>query len=175
MDEGGKLVRQGFEGDNGQSRKPFVHTLLGQGRLEQFILDSIHENSSIKVERSVAAEALQFNELDKDDHSAYPITVQIRTLEAEKAVNGEVHAQNGVLEAKNGMSKKNASDDSNGVTPQSNGEEKIEIVKAKYLLACDGAHSWTRRQMGIPMDGSNTDYVWYVLTGPATRISLTLF
>lgn len=157
-------MRQGFVGDEAESRKPFVHSLLGQGRLEQFILDSIHEHSSIKVERGVIAEGLNFNEADQADHSSYPITVQIRTIGSEeKATNGVANGQNGEAETENGVLKGSSNPDSNGVTPHAHSEkEKIEIIKARYLLACDGARSWTREQMGIPMEGSSTDYVWYV-------------
>jgi phenol 2-monooxygenase len=155
-------VRQEHSGENNESRMPFVHTLLGQGRLEQFILDSIHENSSIKVERGVVAEALNFNELDQEDHAAYPITVQLRTLNPKNPVNGEAKAQNGPIKLENGVVNRQLSDESNGVPPEIQREEKVEIVKARYLLACDGARSWTRTQMGLAMEGSSTEYVWYV-------------
>ncbi|KAJ1303080.1 hypothetical protein OPQ81_011281 [Rhizoctonia solani] len=40
-----------------------------------------------------------------------------------------------------------------------------ETVQAKYLLGCDGAHSWTRAQMGIEMVGETSDQVWGVVDG----------
>lgn len=139
---------------------PFVLTALGQGRLEQFILDSIHGNSSIKIERSVVAEGLNFNEVDQEDHSAYPITVQLRTLDSEKPVNGEAHVPNGPVKVGVGVAKRDPCYGSNGIPSQSHNEEKIVIVRARYLLACDGARSWTRSQMGLPMEGSSTEHVW---------------
>ena len=36
-------------------------------------------------------------------------------------------------------------------------------MKARYLIGCDGAHSWTRRQLGIKMLGDQTNFVWGVL------------
>lgn len=36
----------------------------------------------------------------------------------------------------------------------SNGQ--TETVRAKYLLGCDGAHSWTRAQLGIDMVGETS-------------------
>jgi 2-polyprenyl-6-methoxyphenol hydroxylase-like FAD-dependent oxidoreductase len=39
-------------------------------------------------------------------------------------------------------------------------ETKTEVVKAKYLIGCDGAHSWTRKQVDISLEGSSTDHVW---------------
>ncbi|KAG9080362.1 hypothetical protein FRC06_006685, partial [Ceratobasidium sp. 370] len=35
-----------------------------------------------------------------------------------------------------------------------------KTVKAKYVLGCDGAHSWTRAQLGIDMVGEHCDDVW---------------
>ncbi|EUC60295.1 phenol 2-monooxygenase [Rhizoctonia solani AG-3 Rhs1AP] len=40
---------------------------------------------------------------------------------------------------------------------------ETETVQAKYLLGCDGAHSWTRGQLGIEMVGENSDQVWGVV------------
>lgn len=31
-----------------------------------------------------------------------------------------------------------------------------ETVKAKYVVGCDGAHSWTRRQLGFDMVGDTS-------------------
>ena len=31
-----------------------------------------------------------------------------------------------------------------------------EMVSAKYVIGCDGAHSWVRRQLGINMVGEQT-------------------
>ncbi|CDO68377.1 hypothetical protein BN946_scf184815.g24 [Trametes cinnabarina] len=38
-----------------------------------------------------------------------------------------------------------------------------EIVKAKFVLGADGAHSWVRKSLGISMDGEQTDYIWGVV------------
>jgi phenol 2-monooxygenase len=34
---------------------------------------------------------------------------------------------------------------------------QIEIVKAKYILGADGAHSWVRNQLGFTLPGDSTD------------------
>lgn len=171
LDDTGKLTRQGIYGDNPESRKPFVHTLLGQGRLEQFILDSIHENSSIRVERGVLAEQLSFDEASQDDRSAYPITVHLRTIEPAKLSNGHAHAANEEAGLQNSLAEYH-SRESNGTAPEEwHHPPNIEVVKARYLIACDGARSWTRDQMGIPMEGSSTDYIWCVhLSQPISPI-----
>ncbi|KAM0406624.1 hypothetical protein ACHAPZ_003392 [Fusarium culmorum] len=39
-------------------------------------------------------------------------------------------------------------------------EGRIETVQAKYVLGCDGAHSWVRSQIGVKMEGSSKESVW---------------
>ncbi|PVH75655.1 putative phenol 2-monooxygenase [Cadophora sp. DSE1049] len=40
---------------------------------------------------------------------------------------------------------------------------KDEILEAKYVLGCDGAHSEVRRSLGFKMIGDSTDTVWGVM------------
>ncbi|OSD04732.1 hypothetical protein PYCCODRAFT_1386005 [Trametes coccinea BRFM310] len=42
-------------------------------------------------------------------------------------------------------------------------EGDSEIVKAKFVVGADGAHSWVRKSLGISMDGEQTDYIWGVV------------
>lgn len=42
-------------------------------------------------------------------------------------------------------------------------EGLLETIHARYLVGCDGAHSWTRRQLGFTMEGEQTDFVWGVI------------
>lgn len=37
------------------------------------------------------------------------------------------------------------------------------VVEAKYLLGCDGAHSWVRKQLGLQLEGASRDVSWGVL------------
>ncbi|KAJ7815028.1 FAD binding domain-containing protein [Mycena olivaceomarginata] len=38
-----------------------------------------------------------------------------------------------------------------------------EVVRAKFVVGTDGAHSWVRKSLNIAMEGSQTDYVWGVV------------
>ncbi|KAH7915247.1 FAD binding domain-containing protein [Hygrophoropsis aurantiaca] len=38
-----------------------------------------------------------------------------------------------------------------------------EIVRAKFVLGADGAHSWVRKMFDISMDGEQSDFIWGVV------------
>ncbi|KIX06954.1 uncharacterized protein Z518_04930 [Rhinocladiella mackenziei CBS 650.93] len=38
-----------------------------------------------------------------------------------------------------------------------------ETIQAKYIIGCDGAHSWTRKEVGINMTAEDTDVFWGIL------------
>jgi hypothetical protein len=128
-----------------------------QGRIERFFLDSIAENSSIRVERGVLPEELSLDEQLVEDEDAFPITVRLRHLSEEEAAPAQK-----LSNLSDGLFRSNlAKDDTDDLIQKSKGEEgKTEVVKAKYVIGCDGAHSWTRRQLGYTMEGEQTDYIW---------------
>ncbi|RUP46869.1 hypothetical protein BC936DRAFT_146433, partial [Jimgerdemannia flammicorona] len=39
---------------------------------------------------------------------------------------------------------------------------ELELVKAKYAIGCDGAHSWVRKRLGISFVGETTTIAWGV-------------
>lgn len=41
--------------------------------------------------------------------------------------------------------------------------EKLETIHARYLVACDGAHSWTRRQLQVPTEARSESSTWGVI------------
>ncbi|KAF8262324.1 FAD binding domain-containing protein [Lactarius quietus] len=41
--------------------------------------------------------------------------------------------------------------------------DDTEIVRAKFVVGADGAHSWVRKALGFSMDGKQTDFIWGVL------------
>ncbi|KAF8628701.1 hypothetical protein AX17_005924 [Amanita inopinata Kibby_2008] len=43
------------------------------------------------------------------------------------------------------------------------GQTSIEVVRAKFVLGADGAHSWVRKNFNIAMEGEQTDAVWGVV------------
>ncbi|PBP21084.1 Thioredoxin-like protein, partial [Diplocarpon rosae] len=120
----------------------------------------------IEVERGVLPESLQFEESKSDDPDAYPIEVALRHLTSEEASPDQSHATNGTA-GSDGLFRSNmAADDTQELLNRAATNEKAgsrEIVRAKYMIGCDGAHSWTRKQLGYRLEGEQTDYIWGVL------------
>jgi 2-polyprenyl-6-methoxyphenol hydroxylase-like FAD-dependent oxidoreductase len=143
----------------------FKEIVLHQGRIERFFLDHIkkHSKDTLRVERGVLPESLHITEDLVNDHSAenYPITVQLRYLTEEEAMP----AQSKGSDINDGLFRSNlAEDDTENLI--ANSREKYgstETVRAKYVVGCDGAHSWTRKQLGFQLEGEPTDHIWGVL------------
>ncbi|KAF2262220.1 hypothetical protein CC78DRAFT_618728 [Lojkania enalia] len=143
----------------------FTQIVLHQGRIERFFLDHIKKYSKdlIKVERAVLPDSLEIDEKLAGDHSptSYPIKVTLRHLTEEEATP----AQSNGSSVSDGLFRSNlADDDTDDLIRKSQGKEgTMEIVRAKYMVGCDGAHSWTRRQLGFQLEGEPTDFIWGVL------------
>ena len=41
-------------------------------------------------------------------------------------------------------------------SPTDTEHDETEIVRAKFVIGCDGAHSWTRKELGIELEGEQT-------------------
>ena len=97
-----------------------------------------------------------------DDPNAYPVTIKLRQLSDDEATPEQQGKQ-----VQDGLYRSNlAPDDTDELLKKSKNAAKEgseEIVKAKYVIGCDGAHSWVRRQLGFEMEGEPTDFVWGVL------------
>ncbi|KAJ5588409.1 hypothetical protein N7537_011087 [Penicillium hordei] len=162
----GKLVRQAQIDIFRVDESPFHNTRLNQGRIERFILDSIREHSDLDVERSVIADSLEYDEELGTDPNSYPITVKVRVLgedDLNQPCGQEIDAESEV--AGNEVNRNNLlPDDWADLVPRKKPQKtQVEVIKAKYLIGCDGAHSWTRKQLNIPVEGSNTDHIWGVI------------
>ena len=143
----------------------YQQIVLHQGRIERFFLDNIKKYSkdTLHVERAVLPESLQIDDAQCSDHSSnnYPLTVQLRHLTDEEAAP----AQSNGSTVRDGLFRSNlAEDDTDDLIAKSKEKQgSTEVVKAKYLVGCDGAHSWTRRQLGFKLEGEPTDFIWGVL------------
>ncbi|KAK2760613.1 FAD monooxygenase [Colletotrichum kahawae] len=143
----------------------FQQIVLQQGRIERFFLENIkkHSKGSIEVERAVLPESLEIDESKVDDDAAYPVTVKLRQLNEEESTPPQAANASKVAD---GLFRSNLvqNDDEDDLISKSKARAgDSEIVHAKYVIGCDGARSWTRRQLGFELDGEATDFIWGVM------------
>lgn len=145
----------------------FQQVVLHQGRIERFFLDVMHECGGNAVERGVMPCQLELDEAHVDDKDAYPITVTLRHLSEEEATPQQTATSKNGAALQDGLFRSNlTADDTHELLCASKLNEKAnqeEVVKAKYMLGADGAHSWVRNQLGFQLQGDSTDYIWGVL------------
>ena len=141
--------------------------MLHQGDIERLLLDAILDRSDIKVERATTPTSLQFDKSQAADPDAYPITVELKHLKDDEV---EQHRLNSHSLTKDGIKPVDARFESilgragiNHAHSTSGQGGLTETVHAKYMLGCDGAHSWTRRQLGFEMEGDSQDMAWGVM------------
>lgn len=131
----------------------FQEVVLHQGRIERFFLDSLKEHSTIQIERGVLPQELELDHSLSEDQDAYPIRMKLRHLSDDEATP----VQNG-SNVSDSLFRSNLAPD-NLIFRNQGKEGLTETVRAKYMVGCDGAHSWTRRQLGFAMEGEQTDFV----------------
>ncbi|KAI1339789.1 FAD binding domain-containing protein [Xylariaceae sp. FL0016] len=170
-DESGRIRRNNRAPDNIKGLSRFTESVLHQGRMEAFFLDAIAASSPhpaspdqrIAVERMVIPTSLDVDESKADDDDAYPVTITLRHLTEEEATPTQK-----LSNLSDGLFRSNlAGDDVGAMLAQSAGrnDAREETVRAKYVVGCDGAHSWTRKALGpdFEMKGEMTDFIWGVL------------
>jgi len=116
----------------------------------------LKEHSDIEVERAAIPESLSLDHLLSEDYDAHLIRVEIRHLDDEEASP----AQNSTSSVPDGLFRSNlAKEDTDDLIFKSHGKAgSTAIINANYMIGCDGAYSWTRRQFGVQMEGEQTDF-----------------
>ena len=105
---------------------------------------------------------LQFDETVSTSSDKYPITLDVghKTQELESIRERSANANGASKFDCDGMGQ--ASVSASQEAGQAVGAD-VEIIKAKYLIGCDGAHSWTRSQLGLSLEGESTEHIWGVM------------
>ncbi|KAL8942691.1 MAG: hypothetical protein Q9211_001289 [Gyalolechia sp. 1 TL-2023] len=127
----------------GISRFP-CGVLLAQHRIEKIFLDEIRESAGVSIRRNVVPISIESDSNQTQDHGSHAVTVKLREAartDPEPMIHGVDHAR----------------------ARERKYMDIEETVRAKYVIGCDGAHSWTRAQLGFRMEGEQTDLVWGVL------------
>ena len=130
----------------------YTSVAINQAVIEQTFLDLVSQKGRFHVERDMLPESLSLIESHPEDEDCYPINIKVRHLHSPsplRAPNGTGQDTRSHLQ----MKEDKDSDAAKGL--ETGNAEAIESINAKYLLACDGAHSWTRRQLGLVMEGEH--------------------
>ncbi|KAK4046930.1 hypothetical protein OIV83_005721 [Microbotryomycetes sp. JL201] len=162
--ETGHLKRTGRIPDTIPGLSRYQQTILHQGRVEAHLAEDAfkHSDGKIIAERGVLPESLEVDRSLVSDPAAYPIKVVLRHLsEEESNPNGLTHHG----ETRSGLFRSSlvSAAEEEALYKKGDKPAQLETVRAKFVIGCDGAHSWTRRTLGIKMLGEQTDYVWGVL------------
>lgn len=106
-------------------------------------------------------ESLHIDAENAENDEEFPISVTIRQLTQE--ANGVPNDITNGSHIPNGIFRSNLTADNTDsilAAAKANEASQTETVHAKYVVGCDGAHSWTRRQIGCVMEGEQTDFIW---------------
>ncbi|KAL4756259.1 FAD-binding monooxygenase [Aspergillus foveolatus] len=155
-DENGRIRRSDRFPDTIPQISRFQQVVLHQGRIERFFLNSMKEHGNLTVERGVLPVSFVIDEAKAADFDNYPISQHQKSADGQRAV------------VDYGLSRSNlVADDTDDLimaaTADSSRDGQVDLVKAKFLVGCDGAHSWVRHQAGFKMEGDSTDYIWRTL------------
>ncbi|TDZ15578.1 Phenol hydroxylase [Colletotrichum orbiculare MAFF 240422] len=165
-DSNGAIFRSAHSVNTIPGLSRFTESVLHQGRIEGFFLDAIRDSDTpdqaLRVERMVIPTSLEIEESAVEDADAHPVTVTLRHLTEEEATPTQM-----LSNLADGIFRSNLADDDVGdILERSKAREaRDEIVRAKYVVGCDGAHSWTRKTLGkeFEMKGETTDAIWGVM------------
>ncbi|KAJ7173006.1 FAD binding domain-containing protein [Mycena crocata] len=146
-DETGKLVPTSRIPDTEPNTSRFRHVVLTQGRIEDFLIDCMWKNG-LTVERSMSPLSLEYS----DTPQSHLVTVKVAHLTA--------HVEES--DPSSGLYRSNIISDGSfaSSSPQ---VTKTELIKAKYVVGCDGARSWTRTQLGFSLEGDSANIYWGVM------------
>lgn len=113
-------------------------------------MEYVRARKHIEVKRETIPTSIDINYDLIDDHDAFPIRVNL-----ENVPSGQKNESNGVRTPDSEVSE--ALSDDSGYAGMGT------MVEAKYILGCDGAHSWLRKQLGLRLEGETYGDSWGVL------------
>lgn len=142
----------------GISRFPYGVT-RSQQRIEGLLQESIQQNSTVEIKRDTFPIDLVFDPALVEGGNTYPITVKLGHIE--DFDSSSTQPLQGDRLKNNALYGHDPTNTHKYFSPHSPSKRKSHhIIHSKYVLGCDGAHSWVRKQLGIKMEGDQTDCVW---------------
>ncbi|KAL2193368.1 FAD binding domain-containing protein [Corynascus similis CBS 632.67] len=142
-DGSGDIVRQHVIEDKVEELGVARETILQQSRVEHHLLQNILSHTNIAIRYHTAPISVDIDTSCPHLSDEYPVTVLLANVKEDKPEANGTFILNG----------------SNGTDGHHHVEER---VRAKYVVGCDGAHSWLRKQLGVAFEGTSTDCVFGV-------------
>lgn len=135
-----------------------------QLRIEKLLLASIRKNPAVEIKRHLIPTEMTYDPALGKENDTYPITVRLKpTEDPESSFARGSHRSQSAHEGSNGQHDRRMENGDVSSCDLPKMEKAPHIIRCKYLVGCDGAHSWTRKQLGITMEGDQMDYTWAVM------------
>lgn len=158
-DANGIIYRSGRSPSTIPGISRFQSMTSNQGRIESWFEDAIQtwSHDSLSVTRPWLPHSLKIDQSIIKHEEKYPITVTMHKVTENQNKHGQPEDTTESYAHYRTITHKGYEDNMNPEFTD------MENVHAKYVIGCDGAHSWVRKQIGIEMEGDSTDYIWGVL------------
>ncbi|KAJ3002531.1 hypothetical protein NUW54_g5798 [Trametes sanguinea] len=123
------------------ARYPFTCT-LHQGAIEAIFHDDM-KTEGLGIDRPTIPVSIEVSEdqAELEDPHAYPVKVRFSLMVCVTCLK-QAATQ---------------------VVVQHLDRNDTEVIRAKFVLGSDGAHSWVRKAMNIEMEGDMSDFIWGVV------------
>jgi phenol 2-monooxygenase (NADPH) len=120
-------------------------------------------SNGLIVERAVEPQSLSIDNTVIDCLDAYPVTAVVQHLPQDNVSEDEAATTS---DPESGLYRNNLfADDAEDAIPQNRQRAgQSETIRAKYVVGCEGARSWTRKQIGYELEGENSSAYWGVRT-----------
>ncbi|KAJ5173253.1 hypothetical protein N7492_005846 [Penicillium capsulatum] len=147
----GHLRRQSVTANSKPGWSRFHESTLSQAKVEEYLMEYVKDRGNVDVKRETAPTSLEIDYDMIDDHDKYPIRLDLED------VTSRPMSHDSSMEVAGLDTSADSSSDDSGYAGLGH------VVEAKYLLGCDGARSWVRKQLGLRLEGESSSDSWGVL------------
>ncbi|GAB1197745.1 hypothetical protein APSETT444_007048 [Aspergillus pseudonomiae] len=128
----------------------FHESTLSQGQIEGYLMEYVRARKHVEMKRETIPTSFEIDYMMIDDHDTFPIRVNLENVSSDPK-----NPFDGVVTPSSELSEAQSDDSGYAVMGTT--------VEAKYILGCDGAHSWLRKQLGLSLEGESYNDSWGVL------------
>ncbi|KAK3687963.1 FAD binding domain-containing protein [Podospora appendiculata] len=132
-DGGAGIEREQVIQDKVEELGKIRETMLQQSRVEHHMLQNLLPHSNIQIQYDTVPASVKIDAALSNETDAYPVEVTLAGVASDE-------------------------EDFYG-----NGTDAEERIRAKYIVGCDGARSWLRKQLNVTLEGDLTDSVFGVV------------